>query len=170
MRPGLPGNPSPSWSKLACMKHFAWLLFTVPLWLAAQDRPLTSLPYTPVLDMQFIDRSVDPCVDFYKFACGNWIKQNPIPADQPRWDVYAKLTADNQKFLWGILEEASKSSAGRTANQQKIGDYFAACMDEAAVEKAGAAPLHPDLDAIAGLKQISDLPLLLARLHLESSQ
>src|SRR5204862_4963957 len=107
----------------------------------AQDRPLASLPYTPSLETKFMDRSADACVDFYKFACGNWNKLNPIPPDQPRWDVYGKLHTDNQRYLWGILEEAGKSSPARGANTQKIGDYFAACMDEAAIEKAGAAPL-----------------------------
>ena len=134
----------------------------------AQDRPLASLPYTPSLETKFLDRSADPCVDFYKFSCGNWNKLNPIPADQPRWDVYAKLTDDNQRFLWGILEEAAKPGAGRTAAQQKIGDYFAACMDEAAIEKAGATPLQPRLDEIAALKSVADIPPLLARMHLES--
>ena len=115
-----------------------------------------------------MDRTANPCVDFYKYACGNWIKQNPIPADQPRWDVYAKLTMENQRYLWGILEEAAKPVAGRSPNQQKIGDFFSACMDEAAVEKAGAAPLRTDLDAIQRLQRISDLPPLLAKLHLAS--
>jgi putative endopeptidase len=136
----------------------------------AQDRPLASLPYTPSLDVSFMDRTVNPCVDFYHYACGSWIKRNPIPADQPRWDVYAKLHTDNLRFLWGILEEASKPAPNRNANQQKIGDYFASCMDEAAVEKAGATPLAAELGAIMALARVSDLPPLLARLHLESSQ
>ena len=133
--------------------------------MTAQDRPLTSLPYTPSLETKFMDRTADPCVDFYKFACGKWNALNPIPADQPRWDVYSKLGTENQRFLWGILEEAAKPGAARTPNQQKIGDFFAACMDEAAVERAGAAPLKPDLDAIAALKSTADLPPLLGRLH-----
>ena len=58
------------------------------------------------------------------------------------WNVYAKLHDENLRFLWGLLEDAARPTAGRNANQQKIGDYFAACMDEAAVEKAGAAPLR----------------------------
>ncbi len=135
----------------------------------AQERPLTALPYTPSLETKFIDRSVDPCLDFYKFACGKWNALNPIPADQPRWDVYAKLAQENQRFLWGILQEYAWPAASRTPNQQKIGDFFAACMDEAAVEKAGAAPLKPMLDAIAALKSTADLPALLAVIHLESS-
>src|SRR5581483_11626463 len=101
------------------MKHSVFfLLLSAPFWLAAQDRPLASLPYTPSLEPRFLDRTADPCVDFYKFACGNWIKLNPIPPDQARWDVYGKLHTDNLGFLWGLLEEASKPAPGRTANQQ----------------------------------------------------
>ena len=144
-------------------------LLLIPIALFAQDHPLASLPYTPSLDTKFLDRSADPCVDFYKFACGSWNKLNPIPPDQARWDVYAKLTDENQRYLWGILDEAAKPAAGRTAVQQKIGDYFYACMDEAAVERAGAKPLQPRLDEIAALKSAAEIPALLARMHLESS-
>jgi putative endopeptidase len=133
----------------------------------AQDRPLTSLPYTPSLETKFLDRTANPCTNFYQFACGSWNRLNPIPADQPRWNVYAKLTDENQRFLWGILEEAAKPLTNRTPNEQKIGDYFAACMDEAAIEKAGKAPLQSRLDQIAALKSLADLPPVLARLHLE---
>src|ERR1051326_7189769 len=136
---------------------------------SAQDQPLAELPYTPSLETAFLDRSADPCTDFYKFACGKWNQLNPIPADQPRWDVYGKLHNDNLRYLWGLLEEASKPAAGRTANAQKIGDYFSSCMDEQAVQKAGAAPLRELLDRIAKINTVRDLPPLLARLHLESS-
>jgi putative endopeptidase len=131
-----------------------------------QDRPLTSLPYTPSLETRFMDRSADPCVDFYKFACGKWSQANPIPPDQARWDVYAKLEDENLRYLWGMLEEAAKPAASRSAVQQKTGDFFAACMNESAVEKAGAAPLKPELDAIAALSGKAGLGALLGRLHL----
>ena len=149
--------------------RYIGLFFLIPACLAAQDRPLTSLPYTPSLAPAFLDRSADPCVNFYQFACGNWNKLNPIPADQPRWDVYAKLQTDNMRYLWGILEAEAKPSGNRTPTQKLIGDYFAACMDDAAVEKAGAAPLKPRLQEIAALHSLSDLPPLLGQLHLENS-
>jgi putative endopeptidase len=129
------------------------------------DKPFDSLPYTPSLDVSSMDESVDPCDDLYTYACGGWIKNNPIPADQNRWDVYAKLSVDNQRYLWGILEDAAKVAANRTPTQQKIGDYFAACMDTEAVEKAGLTPLRPDLDRIAALRHKKQLAALLGDLH-----
>ena len=130
------------------------------------DKPITALPYTPSLDLPAMDKSADPCVDFYQYTCGGWMKNNPIPGDQASWSVYGKLTVDNQRFLWGILDDLAKKSSGRNATQQKIGDYFGACMDEAAVEKLGASPLKPALAEIAALKTKKDLATLLAHEHL----
>ena len=135
---------------------------------AAADTPILSLPYTPGLDTAFMDRSADPCVDFYQYSCGGWMKRNPIPPDQPGWDVYSKLDQDNQRFLWGILDDLGRNTSGRNANQQKIGDYFAACMDESAIEKLGADPLKPYLDQINGLTSKQQLPSLLAEMHLRT--
>jgi putative endopeptidase len=133
---------------------------------APAERPATTFPYTPGLDVRAMDRSADPCVDFYQFACGGWMKNNPIPADQARWSVYQKLAEDNQRYLWGILEGLAKQPAGRNATQQKIGDYFAACMDEGAIEKRGDAPLQPIFEQIGAMRSNRDLPRVLGRLHL----
>src|SRR3954451_7659107 len=113
------------------------------------QQPLSTLPYTPSLDLGSMDRAVEPCQNFYLYACGNWIRNNPIPGDQPRWDTYGKLTYENQLYLWGLLLEAGKPSAARTANQQKIGDMFDSCMDESKVAAAGAAPMGPLLERIS---------------------
>ncbi|MCU1285116.1 MAG: Endothelin-converting enzyme 1 [Acidobacteriales bacterium] len=129
-------------------------------------RPLKELPYTPSLDIPSMDKTQDPCVDFYAYTCGGWMKNNPIPPDQARWNVYSKMEDENQQFLWGILEEAAKPRASRTAVDQKIGDYFGACMDESAIEKAGATPLQKDLAAINALKSTSELAPLITRFHL----
>src|ERR1035437_6927446 len=120
------------------------------------DTPLSSLPYSPSLDLSSMDRAADPCTDFYRYACGSWIKNNPIPPDQARWNVYSKLTNENQRFLWGILEQAAKPAPARSAVETQIGDYFFACMDDASREKAGAAPLRADLDKIAALKSVRE--------------
>ncbi len=131
---------------------------------AVAPQPLTAMPYTPSLDVSSLDRSVDACTNFYQFTCGGWQKNNPIPADQASWSVYAKLGNENQQFLWGILEENAKMKT-RTPVQQKIGDYFAACMDEGAIDKAGIDPLRPELKRIAGLKTRVDVAKALADLH-----
>jgi putative endopeptidase len=135
---------------------------------AMTDRPLTRLPYTPSLDVSAMEPSANACTDFYQYACGGWMAHNPIPADQSSWSVYGKLYQDNQQFLWGILQRLSHKSIDRSASQQKIGDYFAACIDEQAIEKRGAAPLAPLTARIANLKTMAMLPALLADLHLQT--
>jgi putative endopeptidase len=150
--------------KLAALAALA----LVSLAARAQDTPLTALPYTPGLDLEAMDRGADPCVDFYQYTCGGWMKAHPIPADQASWDVYRKLAQDNQRYLWGILKGLAEKTEGRSAVQQKIGDYFAACMDEAAIEARGIEPLKPYLDRIAAMKAKRDLPATLARLHLDT--
>ncbi len=136
--------------------------------ISVDEKPLSSLPYTPSLDLNSMDKTADPCADFYQYSCGGWMKNNPIPADQASWSVYGKLHQDNQRFLWGILDDLSKKTSGRSANQQKIGDMFGSCMDEAAVEKAGAGPLKLQLDAIAALKNKKELAALLGQEHLST--
>jgi len=123
------------------------------------------LPYSPSLNISSMDRSIDPCVDLYTFSCGGWQKNNPIPPDQTSWSVYAKLYQDNLVFLRGMLEQAAQPDAQRNAVAQKIGDFYAACMDEAAVEKRGIAPLQPELDAIAQIKSAKDLTPVVAHLQ-----
>jgi putative endopeptidase len=123
------------------------------------------LPYTPSLDLASIDKTADPCVNFYQYSCGGWKKNNPIPADQTSWSVYGKLYEDNLLFLKGILEQASVDSGQRDAVTRQIGDFYAACMDEAGVEKRGISPVQGDLDAIAQLKSTNEIGPLVARLQ-----
>ena len=111
----------------------------------------------PVLDVSAMDRTVDPCVDFYTYSCGGWIKKNPIPPDQPSWGTYEKLEDENRAQLRGILEEAADVKRSRDAVTQKIGDYYASCVDEAAIEKLGADPLLPELQRIATLRSKQEL-------------
>src|SRR5208337_628767 len=131
-----------------------------------EKHPLKSLPYTPSLDLNSMDRTAAPCVDFYQYVCGGWMKNNPIPSDQASWSVYAKLADENQQFLWGLLEEVSDPGRARNASEQKIGDFFQACMDEPAIEKLGAAPLQTALEKIAALNSKSDLGKYLGHEHL----
>lgn len=126
-------------------------------WAQSVEQPLKSLPYTPSLEPAFMDKSADPCVNFYQYACGSWNKLNPIPADQSRWSVYAKMTDQNLRFLWGMLDQYAKGGAERSANEQKIGDYFGACMDTGAIEAAGTKPLDGALKQIADLKSTHEI-------------
>jgi endothelin-converting enzyme/putative endopeptidase len=129
------------------------------------EAPLPALPYTPGLDVASMDRSVDPCVDFYAFSCGGWLAKNPIPPDQAVWSVYGKLEANIERHLWGLLQTAADPSSAHDEVQRRIGDYFAACMDEARVESLGTTPLDPELKALAAVKDRRGLADWLAHAH-----
>jgi endothelin-converting enzyme/putative endopeptidase len=112
-----------------------------------------------------MDKSVDPCVDFYAYSCGGWMKSNPIPADQAAWSVYSKLQEQNRAKVRQILEAAAGAGNGRSVIDQKIGDYYAACMDEKAIESAGLEPLRADLQRIDNIASKDDMADYLARFH-----
>ena len=109
--------------------------------LAAFAQPAAPNASMVRFDVNAIDKSADPCVDFYQYACGTWLKNNPIPADQSRWGRFNELDERNREILREILEEAAKPTPDRDADTQKIGDYYAACMDEKAIDAKGLAPL-----------------------------
>jgi predicted metalloendopeptidase len=112
-----------------------------------------------------MDASVDPCVNFFQYACGNWMKNNPIPADQTRWGRFNELAEDNLAILHDILEKAAQNDPHRDAVTQKIGDLYASCMDEGNINKLGAQPIQPVLDRINKIKSQKDLVSTVAYLH-----
>jgi putative endopeptidase len=129
------------------------------LWCALLSFALCAVPFAQTSEpaqhkagfsIDNIDKSVDPCMDFYEYACGNWIKNTQIPPDRPDMDSFGEVEEQNLLVLRDILEKASKGGGERDAIDQKIGDYYGACMDERAVETKGITPLKPELDRIAG--------------------
>ena len=108
------------------------------------------MPALEHFSIEQVDKSLDPCSDFFQYACGKWMKANPIPPDQGGWGTFNALAIWNVAAVHNTLEDAAKPSADRTAVQQKVGDYYASCMDEDAINKAGLKPLQPVLDRIAG--------------------
>ena len=125
----------------------------------------SNLPTIPVFDQSAMDKSVNPCDDFYRYACGGWMAKNPIPGDQSRWGRFDQLQERNRDILHDILERAAKGGASRTPVMQKVGDMYASCMDESKVNALGAKPIQPDLDAIAKITDRKSLITEIARLH-----
>ncbi len=109
-----------------------------------------------------MDRTIDPCVDFFAYSCGGWIKKNPIPPDQSSWDTYSKMQDENLAQLRGILEAASAPNPKRSPTDQKIGDYYASCTDEKAIDAKGADPLKPSLERIAGITSKAEIAAVAA--------
>jgi putative endopeptidase len=121
------------------------------------DAGPSKIPAKPVaFDVNALDKSADPCQDFYQYACGNWNKQNPIPADRTGWGRFQELAEYNNYLLYKDLKTAA--DAPKSPLQKKYGDYFAACMNTALIDKLGDKPLQPELDAINDLSSIKQIP------------
>jgi len=133
------------------MRNFLMLL-VVTIMLAsalfAQSKENVQPPAEVRFSVDMLDKSIDPCNDFYAYACSKWLAKNPIPSDRSSWGRFNELQQRGEFIVRDILEKASVDAPGRSANQQKIGDYYASCMNVDAVNEAGLKPLQPLLDRI----------------------
>jgi endothelin-converting enzyme/putative endopeptidase len=114
-----------------------------------------------------LDHGIDPCVNFYQYTCKKWIASNPIPPDEAFWGPDGKLQLWNESVLREVLETAAKPDPGRSPVQQKIGDYYASCMDEAGKNAKGISAIKPELDRINAMQSKAELAGEVARLHLQ---
>jgi putative endopeptidase len=162
--------PPSARTPLACVALLAAALTGIAA--PAQTSPAATSAELRVFDPTLIDKTVDPCENFYRYSCNGWFKRNPLPPDQTSYGRFTELYELNRLHLKQILEQAAAPAAAgsasvppRSANEQKIGDEYASCMDTATVNRLGITPLQPELDRIAALKSTAQLPALLAHLH-----
>jgi endothelin-converting enzyme/putative endopeptidase len=115
------------------------------------------------IDLTSLDQTANPCTDFYQFTCGGWMASHPAPPDQPRYGRFEELQDRNNLILKDILEGAAKPASA--PELRKVGDYYASCMAESAIDAKGTAPLAPDLNRVAAIKDKADIPAVVGHMH-----
>src|ERR1700674_4796871 len=133
----------------------------------SQDKPEAAADVRFSADM--LDKNVDPCNDFYAYACSKWVAHNPIPADRSSWGRFNELAQRGEYIVRDILEKAEVDRPGRGANEQKIGDYYASWMNEGANKKAVTKPLEQGFHSIAAIQSKPELTKEIVRLHREGA-
>ena len=116
-----------------------------------------------------LDKTCKPCDDFYEFAMGGWMKANPIPAEYATWGTFTQLRDNNLTAMRTILDAAANSNAPAGSNEQKIGAFYASCMDTSAIETAGLKPIEDELAAVNGITDRKSLDAAIAQLQREGS-
>src|SRR3954454_25313907 len=145
-----------------CLVLMAYAASFAPAQNAAGNDSATSPHDLRGLNTAYIDKNADPCQDFYQFACGKFTSLHPIPPDRSSFGSTTLMADENERILHSILDQAAAGGANRTPNEQKIGDYYASCLDTAAIDREGLKPLQPELDRIQALKSKDELAPLLA--------
>jgi putative endopeptidase len=172
-RRGRSSRPAAVRTRLATVCLLLWgccAAGSFPTVAAARERP--TAPTGPArtrpelnFDIGAVDPSVDPCDDFYQYACGGWLAQHPVPPDRSAWAIYEEMQEVNQARVVDILEHAARLTGKRTPAERRIGDYYAACLDEVTIEAKGLEPLQSELARIDRIRSVVGLAHELARLH-----
>jgi hypothetical protein len=126
---------------------------------AEGDVPLTRF------DLNVVDKQINPCSDFYEYSCSAWRAANPVPADQVAWSTGSNLQIWNETVLRETMEQLAQPDPKRSRQQQQLGDYWQACIDEVNLDRAGLSPIKADLDRISAMKSKAGLAMEIAHLR-----
>ena len=140
------------------------LLGGVGLWGGSSKAADGGVPLSR-FDLSVVDKQVNPCSDFYRYSCSTWMASNPIPTDQVAWSTGSNLQIWNDTVLRDTMEQFAQPDPKRSRQQQQLGDYWQACIDEANLERVGLSPLKADLGRISAMKSKAGVATEVARLH-----